>query len=155
MSGPILYATDFSPNSLPALRYASTLAAEANAELYIVHVSEALPTADNPSPLLLSPPAIIEAELSAQKNLEEVKPANGGVRCIRRVLHGDPANEIIQFADENDVELIVIGTHGRSGLLKLLMGSVAEAVVRDASCPVIVVKTPPDGEDGEAADRSK
>jgi nucleotide-binding universal stress UspA family protein len=58
------------------------------------------------------------------------------------VLDGDPAQVIVQFARERGCSLIVMGTHGRTGLERLLMGSVAEQVVRKAPCPVLTVKTP-------------
>ena len=140
MSHPILYATDFSEGSDAALHYASSLARQANTELYIVHVSEALPTSDNPNPRCHSPPAIIAAETSAQEQIEQVQPTHAEVRFVRRILHGDPAEEIIRFAAENEVDSIVMGTHGRTGLTHALMGSVAEKVVRMAPCPVLVTR---------------
>ncbi|MGI9455325.1 MAG: universal stress protein [Aeoliella sp.] len=150
MCDPILYVTDFSLNSQHALHYASLLASQAKAVLYIVHVSEALPTPDNPAPRYHTAPDIISAELSAKKQIEQLRATQPGVHCIRRILHGQPAQEIINFATENKVDLIVMGTHGRTGLVKLLMGSVAEAVVRGATCPVMVVKTPPSADVGKA-----
>jgi nucleotide-binding universal stress UspA family protein len=60
----------------------------------------------------------------------------------RRLLAGDPAEAIIRLAQTEDVDMIVMGTHGRRGLTRLLMGSVAEAVVRAAPCPVLTVKQP-------------
>jgi nucleotide-binding universal stress UspA family protein len=60
----------------------------------------------------------------------------------RRLVIGDPALEILDEAQESKVDLIVMGTHGRSGLGRLLMGSVAESVVRKAACPVLTVKAP-------------
>ncbi len=58
------------------------------------------------------------------------------------LLEGDPASEIVRYAEEQVVDLIVMGTHGRSGLERLLMGSVAEKVMREAPCSVLVVKLP-------------
>ena len=142
MAGPIVYVTDFSTNCEPALHHASSLAAQARSELYVVHVSEALPTADNPSPLYHSLPGILAVETAAKKQIDDVQPTVPGVEVVRRVLHGDPAEEIIRLAATCGAEMIVMGTHGRTGLMKLLMGSVAEAVVRGAECPVVVVKTP-------------
>jgi nucleotide-binding universal stress UspA family protein len=56
------------------------------------------------------------------------------------MLTGDPANAIVKLADEEHVDMIVLGTHGRTGLARLLMGSVAEAIVRRANCPVLTYK---------------
>lgn len=148
MAGSILYATDFSPNSELALRYACSLAAHGEVDLHIVHVSEALPTLDNPTPAYHTMTGILAAETTAKTKLDQVQPTCPGVRAVRHVLHGDPADEIIRFAVEYQVDLIVLGTHGRTGLTKLLMGSVAEGVVSGATCPVLVVKNPMKNQEG-------
>ncbi|MEM8863913.1 MAG: universal stress protein [Planctomycetota bacterium] len=140
MANPILYVTDFSPNSVPALHHASKLAAQTGEDLVVAHVSDVLPTPDNPSPVYHSLPSIIAAETAAKEQLDQIEPTAPGVTIVRRLLHGDPAEEIIRHANEIRAQMIVLGTHGRTGLLKLLMGSVAEAVVRGADCPVVVVK---------------
>ena len=75
-----------------------------------------------------------------QKMLDAVKPADPGVPCRHRLAMGDPAGEILRIAAEEGVEMIVLGTHGRTGLFRALMGSVAEAVVRRAPCPVLVYR---------------
>ncbi len=144
MSRPVVFATDFSEYSTAALRYASTLASHADVELHLVHVSEVLPTPDNPTPAYHKPSSIIDAEVAAHQSMEALQPTFPDVRCVRKVLHGDAAKEVIKYADEIDAGVIVIATHGRTKLLKLLMGSVAEEIVRSANCPVIVVKASAD-----------
>jgi nucleotide-binding universal stress UspA family protein len=74
------------------------------------------------------------------KSLEEVVPADPAVAYEHHVVMGDPATEIIQLARSEGADLIVMGTHGRTGLTRLMMGSVAEAVVRRAPCPVLTLK---------------
>lgn len=138
----ILFPTDFSENSAAALDYASALAAQRGGRLQIVHVSEAMPTAERPVTPYHSLSGIVEAETAAREDLEKVRPTVPGVAAERSLLHGDPGEEIIQFAEHAPADLIVMGTHGRTGITKLLMGSVAEAVVRGAPCPVVVVKRP-------------
>jgi nucleotide-binding universal stress UspA family protein len=74
--------------------------------------------------------------------LADVKPRDPRVVCEHHLLAGDPAEAIIRTAEQEGVDIIVIGTHGRTGLTRLLMGSVAEAIVRRATCPVLTVKQP-------------
>jgi nucleotide-binding universal stress UspA family protein len=63
-----------------------------------------------------------------------------GVECVTKILKGDPAHEIVGYAESNDIDLIVMGTHGRTGLDRMLLGSVAEKVVRHAEIPVLTVR---------------
>ncbi|MCE9525416.1 MAG: universal stress protein, partial [Planctomycetales bacterium] len=72
--------------------------------------------------------------------LNKITPSDSNVPVERRLLAGDPAEAIIRLAETEKADLIVIGTHGRRGLRRVLMGSVAEVVVRTASCPVLTVK---------------
>jgi nucleotide-binding universal stress UspA family protein len=74
--------------------------------------------------------------------LHAVVPTDPNVPFEHRLLTGDPAEEIVRFADEARCELIVMGTHGRTGFKRLLMGSVAEAVIRRAKCPVLTYRAP-------------
>ena len=64
------------------------------------------------------------------------------IACRHHLLHGDPATQIVQFAEDEGVDLIVMGTHGRTGLKRLFHGCVAAAVVRRAACPVFTIKQP-------------
>ena len=74
--------------------------------------------------------------------LAEVKPTDPKVPYQHRLITGEPASAIARLAEDENVDMIVMGTHGRSGLSRLLMGSVAEAVVRRAKCPVLTYKQP-------------
>ena len=135
----ILFPTDYSDASLAAVPHATALARERGATLMIVHVAEpigALAAAGGFSGAVDPHP-----EYDAEQ-LEKVEPADTQVTCERRLLRGRPADEIVQLAVDENVDLIVMATHGRTGLGHLLMGSVAEAVVRAAPCPVLTVRRP-------------
>jgi nucleotide-binding universal stress UspA family protein len=131
----ILFATDFSESSQAAFGYATSLARDADARLLIAHVEEPPVSyasgemivihSDHPNPEL-------------RRMLEKIAP--GGLRYEHHLAIGNPADEIIRIAEENGVDLIVVGTHGRKGLTRLLAGSVAELVLRRARCPVLAVK---------------
>ena len=77
-----------------------------------------------------------------RQDLEELQPPDPQLRMERSPVEGNPAAEILRAANDNGAGLIVLGTHGKTGLLHVLMGSVAEQVVRKAACPVLTVKTP-------------
>lgn len=139
----ILFATDFSETAGAALEYASSLARDAGATLYIVHVGHFRVANTDWSSFGLGTSGYVP-ELD---NLEEVRnrlsattPTVSGVCCEHRYLEGDPADEIVDFARRQNIDLVVMGTHGRTGLNHVLLGSVAEAVVRRANCPVLTVK---------------
>jgi nucleotide-binding universal stress UspA family protein len=134
----ILHPTDFSAQSGYALRLAGALARDYGARLVLLHV--ALP----PMPVyggevLVAVPASTHDE--ERQHLDRLKVPDG-VPTERRLVVGVPVEEILGVASEVSVDLIVMGTHGRTGLARLLMGSVAEQVVRKARCPVLTVKTP-------------
>jgi nucleotide-binding universal stress UspA family protein len=137
----ILHPTDFSPAASEALRIACSLAREHGAKLILVHVAQqpisgVAGMAVPPPP----PPVINWSGLQAQLNAEAA-----GIQSVlveTRLMEGEPASAIVAMAREMGADLIVIGSHGRTGLDRLLMGSVAEHVVRKASCPVLTVKSP-------------
>lgn len=141
----ILYPTDYSEASKAALPVATSLAHEHDATLLIVHVSELdqYPVGE----LFDEESQPNEEEL---RELKAVVPADPQVKFEHRLLYGKPgdteivkpAEVILELAEKEQVEAIVIGTHGRSGLMRLLMGSVAESVVRHAACRVIAIKQP-------------
>lgn len=133
----ILFPTDFSTLSDAALRHATALAKDMGAKLIIVHVEEP-PAAYGTGEMYYGIP---DPDLPAlNKMLEAVKPSDASVPCEHRMITGDPAGEVVALAEQEKVDLIVLGTHGRTGLGRLLMGSVAEAIVRRAPCPVITFK---------------
>ena len=133
----ILFPTDFSTSSDAGLRHATALARESGAMLLIVHVEEA-PIAYGGGEMYYGLPNPDHAAI--REMLQAVTPTSTGVSYEHRLIVGDPAAEIVRLAGQEGVDLIVMGTHGRTGLKRMLMGSVAEAVVRRASCPVLTFK---------------
>jgi len=141
----ILYPTDFSAENERALHLATVLARDENARLLIVHVSEL-------EQYPVGEPCPEEPELD-QKELEKLKsivPPDPAVSYEHRLIYGEPgsveianpADEIVKLVNQEHVDMIVMGTHGRTGFKHLLMGSVAEAVVRHAPCAVVTIKLP-------------
>lgn len=133
----ILFATDLSPASQEALQYASSLARDSDALLLIAHVEES-PLAHADLDVYFAQPYYPNPELL--RMLEAETPPGDRVRHEHRVVMGVAADEIVRLAAEEGVDLIVMASHGRTGLSRVLMGSVAEAVMRCANCPVLVLK---------------
>jgi len=154
----ILVATDFSDSSSAALDVASHLASETSARLYIVYADGIID---------ISIPAIPPTEggfyydapwgherHEARERLTKIVPTVSNVAYEHRYLTGLPVDQILKLADDERIDLIVIGSHGRTGLSRLLMGSVAEGVMRGAKCPVLIVKhTAEDTSSQNAADK--
>jgi universal stress protein A len=133
----ILFPTDFSTLSDAGLKHATALARDMGAKLIIVHVEEP-PAAYGTGEMYYGIP---DPDMPAlTKMLEAVVPADPAVPYEHRMITGDPAAEIVALAEQEKVELIVLGSHGRTGLGRLLMGSVAEAVTRRAPCSVFTFK---------------
>jgi nucleotide-binding universal stress UspA family protein len=133
----ILFATDFSPASEAALKYATSLARDSGATLSILHVEE-LPTPYAGGEMLLPQPEYPNPEI--RRMLEAVVPTDKSIKYEHHLVLGTAAEDIVRVANEQKADLIVIGTHGRTGLKRVLMGSVAEAVMRRAGCPVLTLK---------------
>jgi nucleotide-binding universal stress UspA family protein len=143
----ILLPTDFSECAGHALSYATSLARDAGAKIICVHVVEPVVPAvgytgmTEPLPL-----ADISEQLedSAERELPKIAGCEecNGIEVEETIVHGDAASEIVRVARERGVDLIVISSHGRTGLGRILFGSTAESVVRHAPCPVLVVKPP-------------
>lgn len=133
----ILHPTDFSESSGPAFELACTLARDFNAELMICHVypPSYIPAVEG---MVVEIPAEEIEQVKAQ--LETIRPRDKRIRCTHQLLRGDPATEILGLARTAHPDLIVMGTHGRGKLSRLLLGSVAEAILRNALCPVVTVK---------------
>ena len=132
----ILFPTDFSPASEAALDYAISLARDANARLLLLHVAEPLPVYGDVPYYGVAEPDKTELE----RRLHAV-PVDPRVQVERHLVVGDAPEQILAEAAKEEADMIVMGTHGRTGLMRLLMGSVAERVVRSAICPVLAVKT--------------
>jgi nucleotide-binding universal stress UspA family protein len=136
----ILVPTDFSEPSANALRYARAFAENFNAALHLLHVLEV--------PVFTgweAPPLVLEdLEQGARNQLERLLTAEERqqFRAQLVLLNGSPFVEIVRYAREQGVDLIVMGTHGRGPIAHMLLGSVAERVVRKAPCPVLTVRHP-------------
>lgn len=133
----ILFPTDFSTLSQAALDTATVLARDRGAKLLIVHVQEP-PVAYGGGELYYGIEEPNHRDL--QRMLQEVLPNDPVVGYEHRLIAGIPAEAIVELAKAEAVDMIVMTTHGRTGLIRMLMGSVAEAVVRKATCPVLTVK---------------
>jgi nucleotide-binding universal stress UspA family protein len=143
----ILCPTDFSEPSYEAIKSASELASYFESELCIVHVISPVPIIPvGPEPSAFNV-ALYEQELeaSSKRSLQEVVNQLESKELKTRLiaLRGNPADEIVRTADEENVDLIVIATRGRTGLDRLIFGSVAEKVVRLAKCPVLTITSKP------------
>jgi nucleotide-binding universal stress UspA family protein len=137
----ILHPTDFSACSVPAFHLASSLARDYKARLVVLHVTS-VPDAAYEGYGAPGSPLLAEEYLSQESDsLQRVQP-DPAVPIERLMEEGDPPTEILRIATQIPADLIVMGTHGRTGLLERLMGSVAEKVVRLAPCPVVTVKAP-------------
>jgi len=132
----ILCPIDFDGNSLDALRLARRIAERDKATLYVLHV---VPPQD---PLVMSAPAITQRdEEHARTELQKVSNAElKGVDHEVLLRFGHPAEEIVAAGSETKAELLVMATHGRTGVSHFIMGSVAERVVRESACPVLTVR---------------
>ena len=139
----ILLPTDFSKYSAAATAHACELATKFDAELHILHTLEThLVSTPEFGMGLDLPKYVSESRAAAAKSLAGVLDPTwaAGRRVIQAVVEGSPKTEIIRYARDHDIDLIVLSTHGRTGLAHVLMGSVAESVVRTAPCPVLTVR---------------
>jgi universal stress protein A len=142
-------AVDLSEASRLAMREAADLARRGGGALTLVHVHQ--------PPAAVAPAAFEEAEDRAERLVEawreEAERLAG--RTVRAVLLvGDPAPELLRWIDERRPDVLVTGSHGRTGLARLMLGSVAERLVRHASCPVLVVRAQPEREPAGAGARA-
>ncbi len=141
----ILVPTDFSECGNYALSYAASLARTFGASLICVHVIEPMvPTVGYSGMSEPLPLADISDQLedSAERELPKLAQCEecAGLELEELIVHGEAASEIVRVAKEKSVDLIVVSSHGRTGLGRILFGSTAEAIVRHAQCPVLVVK---------------
>jgi nucleotide-binding universal stress UspA family protein len=140
----ILVPTDFSASSNAALILAKRMAAMSGASLRLLHVLEDSMTTAAAAVGVYEPTAELrEKWLEGARTLlsRQLTPAEqASFRSTDVVMFGTPARTIVEHARANDIDLIVMGTHGRDGVEHMLMGSVAERVVRSAACPVLTVR---------------
>ena len=132
----ILYPTDFSSYSNQAYFHAVALAETHGASLTVLYVYT------GPSDSSRTP----EADRRYWKaQLEQIRPSNSKIPVNHVFLEGDPGVEIARYAADAGADLVVMGTHGRTGIERMLMGSVAEQTLRNAPCSVLVIKLPKGG----------
>lgn len=138
----ILVPVDYSDNGDLAMAYAVSLAREHEAEVHLVHVYEEpfayVDGGFTGTPVRDIPPADLKEE---QDRFDRVAPPKG-IRFRRKFIVGTPATELVNYAKANEIDLVVMGTHGRTGVSRLLVGSVAESVMRHSPCPVLTIKQP-------------
>jgi nucleotide-binding universal stress UspA family protein len=141
----ILVPIDFSDYSKNALRYAAQFAKTLNAKLFLVYVIEPI---IYPSDFSMGQVAIPSAEMDLTKRAEEELDLlarnliDPGLKVERMIKTGKPFVEINEIAKEEDIDLIIMATHGHTGVEHLLFGSTAEKVVRKAPCPVLTLREP-------------
>jgi len=139
----ILVPIDFSPNAEHAFDYALTLAHTLQARLTLVHVIDPLPVGS----IEIMPFTYLhdlEAKITDLMTTYRDRVTAAGLQNDYVIVHGVPFQRIIETARTAHVDLIILGTHGRTGLSHVLLGSVAERVVQHAPCPVLVVRLPTD-----------
>jgi len=138
----ILFPTDFSEHAANAQEYALSLARQYGAELRIIHVVQLYTYVFDFGVDTTAQYDAVTATL--KKMLDELLDTLAGepIPVTGDLLQGDPVAEIVRVAREENADLIVMGTHGRAALEHVLLGSVAEKVVRKAPCPVLTVRKP-------------
>ncbi len=145
----ILVATDFGEASDAALSYGRALATQFDATLHVLHVCENILThaIGGEAYIAVFPDIQRDVEASARRQLDELVLSNDPAPTALKVkpvllTSNTPAMTIVGYAKEADIDLIVVGTHGRGAMAHLFMGSVAERVIRTAPCPVLTVRHP-------------
>lgn len=139
----ILCPIDFSEYSYDALEFAKTLAKNFNSKLYVVHIIyEPADFTGFYVPHISFDKIRSEIESGAKKIMDEVKEKR--IQDIpsaeTMIIFGNPADEIVRFAKDKEIDLIVIGSQGKKGIEKMVFGSTAEKVVKKSTCPVLVIK---------------
>lgn len=142
----ILVPTDFSEFAEPAYAWALGLAADCKAKVVLLHVTSSLASLEFPESGYYADLVRMEREMvaDAEKRVGEFAAKKGAsvVPVETQVTLGDAVSEICRMAERAHADLIIMGSHGRTGLSHVLLGSVAERVVRHAPCPVLVMRLP-------------
>jgi len=140
----ILFPTDFSDCAKTAQEYAWEMADQFQAELHVLNVlADVMMMMPEPgSALSLPQNYLVDLKTEAEKALGKLFPeaTKSGRKIVRALRMGNPFVEIVKYAEETEIDLIVVGTHGRGAFAHMLLGSVAEKVVRKANCPVLTVR---------------
>ncbi len=142
MFSNLVVALDGSACATHALDLALSLSKAEGGRLAICAVAEPYPAAGSTVPHAVIDEALVEMKEQATRVVDAAvaKATDAGIAAIGRALEGEPVHEIVAYAHEVGADAIVIGTHGRSGLKRLFMGSVAEGVLRSAPVPVVTVR---------------
>ena len=135
----ILCPTDFSDSARPAFDLACALARDYRAALVVMHVAPPTPAF---APDGIAIPVPVEGPDELRARLVQLHPVDPGMEVEYHVAEGDAGEQLLKAARDTKADVIVMGTHGKSGLTRLLMGSVAESVMRHAPCPVLTVRGP-------------
>lgn len=136
MYDQVLLTTDGSEESENAIEHAKSLARNYNAELHILYVSDVRAQMGDPTMEFV----VENLEDVGQEAVESVKEQiPGSVSTVTEVRTGIPHREIIDYTEEKDIDIICMSTHGRSGLDRLMIGSVTEKVLRNSNVPVVTV----------------
>ena len=142
----ILCPTDFSEASFEALRYAISLARSTQSKLILMYVVNQKMFSEGLSLARVSSPEALGKEMAdeARRRIKMLIPVEerDGIDWETNIRSGNPAQEVIRYARENDIDMIVIGTAGHSGVEHMMFGSTAEKVLRGAHCAVLTVKPP-------------
>lgn len=137
----ILHPTDFSAPAEYAGRFAAQLAKDHDARLVLLHVGPRPPSEVGGHIAYPAQPEEYD-RAGLEASLAQIKFSDSPKAIERRVVFGAAADSILDMATEYGADLIVMGTHGRSGILRVVMGSVAESVMRHAGCPVLTLRQP-------------
>lgn len=137
----ILVPVDFSDAASAVLQYAMDIARDRGAEITLLHVvGVAVAPFDPAYGVAADPRVLLDLQRGAEVALADMAAKFEGARVHTRILTGSPSREIVRLAKEMKADLVVIGTHGRTGLRHVFLGSVAENVVRLAPCPVLTLR---------------
>ncbi len=139
----VLLPCDFSDCAAAAIPYASEIAAKFKAELHLLHTLETHVSGTPQFVMGLALPRLVhESKPAAEKALAALlEPGrSAGLQVVYAAREGTPEAEIVSYAHDNQIDLIVLATHGRTGLSHIAMGSVAETIVRTAPCPVLTIR---------------
>jgi universal stress protein A len=138
----ILVPTDYSDMSLAAVEYAMSFSGMFGSTIYLLHTLDTIPVLSYHAVDLTTETVIYETELNAKNDLHlfTISKVGNMPNLVEVVRKGIAQEEIVKFAKEEQIDLIIMATHGRSGISHILMGSVAEKVVQHSSVPVLIVK---------------
>jgi nucleotide-binding universal stress UspA family protein len=135
----ILIATDGSERNQPAVKMGLDICRVCGSALYAIYVIDETPMTSAQADMLTGD-IYLKLKDEGEEAVEQVKRMAHGVKVEALVLSGRPAHVITEFAAKNGVDLIVVGSQGKSGLERLILGSIAESIIRMADCMVLVVK---------------